>query len=148
MECLILLRVAFSLDTEWINSEVGACCQYMSDKNWCETFCYIIVGRGRKVVIFFSGTLSGQNVYKKKMFVKWLRAWEWWQGDLWPQVATKNYWTEGEPLAPRSYQLMIALVLSSPKTQNSFQPSRPGIDINNDQHPCIKYQKNHQLKIC
>ena len=50
--------------------------------------------------------------------------WEWWQGDLWPQVATKNYWTEGEPLAPRSYQLMIALVLSSPKTQNSFQPSR------------------------
>ena len=58
------------------------------------------------------------------MFVKWLKAWEWWQGDLWPQVATKNYWTEGEPLAPRSYQLMIALVLSSPKTQNSFQPSR------------------------
>ena len=81
------------------------------------------------------------------MFVKWLKAWEWWQGDLWPQVATKNYWTEGEPLAPRSYQLMIALVLSSPKTQNSFQPSRPEIDINNGQHPCIKYKKNHPLKI-
>ena len=81
------------------------------------------------------------------MFVKWLKAWEWWQGDPWPQVATKNYWTEGEPLAPRSYQLMIALVLSSPKTQNSFQPSRREIDINNDKHPCIKYKKNHPLKI-
>ena len=88
------------------------------------------------------------NVYKNKMFVKWLKAWEWWQGDPWPQVATKNYWTEGEPLAPRSYQLMIALVLSSPKTQNSFQPSRPEIDINNGQNLCIKYQKNHLLKIC
>ena len=76
-----------------------------------------------------------------------MRAWEWWQGDLWPQVATKNYWTEGEPLAPRSYQLMIALVLSSPKTQNSFQTSRPEIDTNNNQHPCIKYQKNHPLRI-
>ena len=86
------------------------------------------------------------NVYKNKMFVKWLKAWEWWQGDLWPQVATKNYWTEGEPLAPRSYQLMIALVLSSPKTQNSFQPSRPEIDINNGQHPCIKYKKKSPAK--
>ena len=134
---------------QWVNKQWNGCLlsKHVREETDVNHFVNLLSEEVEMNLLFF-GTLSGQNVYKIKMFVKWLKAWEWWQGDLWPQVATKNYWTEGEPLAPRSYQLMIALVLSSPKTQNSFQLSRPEIDVNNDQHPCIKYQKNHQLKIC